>query len=423
MLPSRSLLRGAKRRSPQKRRRRRWSPLRMVAGLGLCTLAACALYSPGLVFGASDPQAVEAASPPAIAVEQPETGDQGPTPITDPTLSAAAAPGQVSAGNLLVELPWGSGDGEVGLDAPSEGLTRGPEALAIAPDGRIAVLDSVNHRLVVLDADGAFACAIPVALAAPRFLAASDERLFVLDCDAERRMMSVGWNGEEPRVSELPALDDVVTGLFATDAGACVETGHDQVLLVAEGAPAVAATDSSGPSRPGGVGLRPIGGRPIDQKFGPIARVTYSPAKRLQIKEFRLDRDTLEASLGTDSSPTLFARLPIEHLVSVDGDGRGGLVVGARLLAAGSGKTGDAALVVSRFASAFDSAGVNVLSQATAGPDRVEAATLLLPECSFAYLGQPYVVAPDGRIFLPVADETGYSLMVHTFADTQGVTQ
>ena len=42
--------------------------------------------------------------------------------------------------------------------------------------------------------------------------------------------------------------------------------------------------------------------------------------------------------------------------------------------------------------------------------------TLLLSASSLAYLGQPYVVAPDGRVFQPVASEDGYGILVHTFA-------
>jgi hypothetical protein len=46
---------------------------------------------------------------------------------------------------------------------------------------------------------------------------------------------------------------------------------------------------------------------------------------------------------------------------------------------------------------------------------------LLLADCGFTYLGQPYVVAPDGRVLQPVADETGYRLLVHTFASAEEV--
>jgi hypothetical protein len=47
----------------------------------------------------------------------------------------------------------------------------------------------------------------------------------------------------------------------------------------------------------------------------------------------------------------------------------------------------------------------------SAAPD-----ALLLAASPFAYVGQPYVVAPDGRVFQPVPTETGYSIFVHTFA-------
>ena len=61
-----------------------------------------------------------------------------------------------SVGVHLVTLPWGSGPGAVGLARPLDGLARGPEALAVAPDGRIAILDSVNRRVVTLDSSGAY---------------------------------------------------------------------------------------------------------------------------------------------------------------------------------------------------------------------------------------------------------------------------
>ena len=41
--------------------------------------------------------------------------------------------------------------------------------------------------------------------------------------------------------------------------------------------------------------------------------------------------------------------------------------------------------------------------------------SMLLVDRSGAYVGQPYVVSPDGRVFEPVATEEGYSIFVHTF--------
>jgi hypothetical protein len=40
--------------------------------------------------------------------------------------------------------------------------------------------------------------------------------------------------------------------------------------------------------------------------------------------------------------------------------------------------------------------------------------TLTLNDSPFAYLGQPYVVAPDGRIFQPVGSDAGYTILVHS---------
>jgi hypothetical protein len=47
----------------------------------------------------------------------------------------------------IVDAPWGSGIGEVGLDGPPGGLELGPSAFDVAPDGGVVVLDGVNSRL------------------------------------------------------------------------------------------------------------------------------------------------------------------------------------------------------------------------------------------------------------------------------------
>jgi len=36
-------------------------------------------------------------------------------------------------------------------------------------------------------------------------------------------------------------------------------------------------------------------------------------------------------------------------------------------------------------------------------------------------VGQPYVVAPDGRVLQPVAGEDGYSIIVHAFPEAEEV--
>jgi hypothetical protein len=387
---------------PPDRRRRRAALLSSAAALGLCTVAGFALFSPGLVFGAGQP--VDTA-----------TTVEGTVTVGAATADALTA----SQGTLLVKLPWGAGPGQVGLLAPTEGLARGPEAVAVSPDGRITILDSVNRRLVLLDSAGTFLRSIPVGLTQPRFVAVSGDRLYVLDCDSDRQLVSLDWNGATVGTSALPALDDVVTGLFATDAGPCVEIAHDRTFLVAGSTSlGAAAFGSGGTSKPAQGVFKQLAGRPVDGRFGPVAKVSFKPGKDAQIKMFKLDKSTLKASQTADFASTLYGNRALEHLVSVDGDGRGGLVIGARLLSAGSATSGQPSLVVTRIST-------SVALAAAASTDLTEPPatdTVLLTDSPFAYLGQPYVVAPDGRVIQPVADETGYSLMVYTFGRAAEVT-
>lgn len=52
----------------------------------------------------------------------------------------------------LIQAPWGRGDGEFGLQLEAEGNC--PQALAVADDGSLAILDAVNQRVQLYTADG-----------------------------------------------------------------------------------------------------------------------------------------------------------------------------------------------------------------------------------------------------------------------------
>jgi len=57
---------------------------------------------------------------------------------------------EVESGEPVLALPWGSGPEEVGLLIPEEYPRRlGPPAMDVAPDGRIALLDQVNERVLI----------------------------------------------------------------------------------------------------------------------------------------------------------------------------------------------------------------------------------------------------------------------------------
>ncbi|MFH0915595.1 MAG: hypothetical protein V1912_04020, partial [bacterium] len=238
--------RGRWRERADRRRRQGRAPLfSTVAAVSLCAVAAFVLFVPRFVLGAGGPpSATPSETAPGLAA--PTGLGSAASPAVEPaaTLADATASTALSRGSLLVTLPWGSADGQVGLQAPGEGLVRGPEAVAVAPNGRVAILDSVNKRVVLLDGDGTFVNAVPLALTEPRFLAVSDDRLYVLDCDGDRRLAAVDWSGAGQGVAALPELDDVVTGLFVTDSGPCVEVAHESVFLVepSEGSWQTAAT-------------------------------------------------------------------------------------------------------------------------------------------------------------------------------------
>jgi hypothetical protein len=174
----------------------------------------------------------------------------------------------------------------------------------------------------------------------------------------------------------------------------------------------------------------------VDARFGRTAGVSFKPGSGLRVKLFQVDEQTLGATQRADFAPAVGKGRTIEHLVSVDGDGRGGLIVGARMATTDTtvrAKTGGAtqpALVLTR----LGWTGTDVGTSKTSGIDAVASPAgtvstgsvgspsttgeLYLNDCPFAYLGQPYTVAPDGRVIQPVADETGYSLFAHAFAGT-----
>ncbi len=457
---------------PRLLKRRRGSPRRhprltvlqaSVCVAGLCMLAACALVAPGFVLGAEgvtvDGSTQEAlrspsAQPTVPAVSVPGAtrsgatrsgesivGTMSATPATvtgatatPETAGEAAPPAAASAavdaaaafptgGDLLVTLPWGSGPGEVGLLQPGEGLARGPEALAVAPNGRIAVLDSVNGRLLFLDPSGEPVGTAAISLTSPRFLAVDDDRLFVVDSDADCRLVTFDWSGANLGAMTLPDLNDVVTGLFATDQGPCLEISHETVLLLAQTTATLRA--SAVRSEPARAMARTVAGRPTGRGLGHAVRVTFRPGGNARFKFFEIDAASLRPIQTGDSSPVLASGHPIEHLMSVDGDGAGGLIVGVRLLKPELAGGQKASLALTRLAPSkrggrADDGSRGSVETVVGSIDTVTD-TMLLADSSFAYLGQPYIVAPDGRIFQTWGNEAGYSIVVHCFVEAEEV--
>jgi hypothetical protein len=252
--------------------------------------------------------------------------------------------------------------------------------------------------VVVLAADGSFARQIPIDLLEPRFLAVDDETIYALDADTGRRILALDWQGAVVQDAAVPPLDDVVTGLFATADGPCVEVAHDAVYLVDF---KDSGSQTSGAARSSRAALRAAPGRPLDLDLGKAAKATFDSKEGVKLKRFRVDKKTLKAVQTQAFSPKLGGKA-IEHLVSLDGDGSGGLVLGARLLQPQGAPADAPALAIGR------------LPGDQAQVDPVLTDVLTLRDSPFAYLGQPYTVAPDGRVFQPVGSEEGYTIDVYT---------
>ncbi|NLE74146.1 MAG: hypothetical protein GX604_05930 [Actinobacteria bacterium] len=349
--------------------------------------------------GATDAVAApEAESPSQVASDTstdiPQPGelicDMGPVTESTP-----------QTGSLLVTLPWGSGRGQVGCITPQEGLARGPEALAIAPDGRIVVLDSVNQRIVILSARGGWETAFPVPLAEPRFIAVDESSIVVLDADTDRRAVTLDWSGRVTQKSPLPLLDSPATGVFLAEGCAWVEVGHARSISLN---PKEARSNEGRPLR---AGQTVTWGK---------ARLTPGSDPQLTFVESAMS-NTIKSSLATsgirrETRPALRLRTRdrVDHMVGLAEDARGATCVGVRLAEGG--------IAVTRIPGPETQKRAADAEATTASCD-----TILLPEPLGLYLGVPYTTAPDGRIFRPEAGDAGYSLWVHSFASLEGETE
>jgi hypothetical protein len=333
----------------------------------------------------------------------------GPDEAALPAAAKAEPPSAPSPGKLLVRLPWGDGPGEVGLAAPAEGLTRGPEALVAAPDGALIVLDAVNHRLVVLDTAGAFVRAIPVPLAAPRFLAADDKRIVVLDPDEDRAVFIVDREGRPLSRLDIEPPADPVTGLFLDGGRVLLEMGHDRTVTLPDIGSKVPGRRLSLSDLPG------ENGRPADGRRHVNARFAQGGPAHIEVRD-----DT-----GRSNPRTVDLQLPqaVDHLVALAGDGQGRVVVGARLLRRGDGAATESASRPGSMPPTNDDPAFLVARIPTGHPDTdssdapASAGTLLLRESHFAETGEPFSFGPDGAVLQPFPETEGYAILIHHFPE------
>lgn len=312
----------------------------------------------------------------------------------------------LSEGELLVRLPWGDGPGEVGLAAPPEGLSRGPESLAVSPEGSLFVLDSVNRRLLTLTSDGSVERTVPIPLRYPRFLAVDEDRAWVLDIDEDRVLAGLDRTGHQVASYLIAPPRQPVTGLFVQSGRVLIETGHDRVVAL----PAAPAADGRATDLDA---LPAAPGRPTPPGSAVAARLDPGAAPAVEVVR--------AGGSGTRAGLSISPGRPIDHLVALGGDARGNLFLGARLpqspapvrvagLSPGTDGSREmvAALVVTQVRKGLE-------PPFRGGPTIAD--SLLLPESQFAEVGEPYIVAPDGSLYQPLADADGYTIRIHRFPE------
>jgi hypothetical protein len=217
----------------------------------------------------------------------------------------------------------------------------------------------------------------------------------------------------------MPTLPDVVTGLFATAQGPCVEVAHEKVYRIV---PRVSGKTGSDVSTSGDSVLQStdltlslVSGRPLASEMSRLVSARFAPGTAPVLTSYLTGASGLVTQSTSLSLPVPENR-SVEHLLSVDGDLSRGLIVGARLLD-DNDSSGPATLLLTRFLLGDD----GVVRTATTPDGAVD--TLLLDDSSTAYVGLPYTVAPDGRVIQPVATEVGYAIFVHAFPSADTSTQ
>ncbi|HEY3229128.1 MAG TPA: hypothetical protein VGJ87_07910, partial [Roseiflexaceae bacterium] len=134
----------------------------------------------------------------AIGVSTAASADAAGMGTSTPTAAVAEA-----TWTPIVTLPVGSGDGQIAYQFHVEGgIDRGPQALAVAPDGTIYLLDSVQRRVHAI-ANGAVRNTLAMPFVTyPKDILATADNLYILDDD--NRVLRVSYSGELLQEYKLP---------------------------------------------------------------------------------------------------------------------------------------------------------------------------------------------------------------------------
>ena len=212
------------------------------------------------------------AGPAASAAAQGANARSGQAQATTVNAPTASKPPQV-----IAEVPWGSGPGQLGRHHPQEGNPEAPMSLAATPRGGILVLDQVNGRIVRFGKDGKVQGTIPVTQQTPQdILVAKDGTTLVLDRlrDKTVAILDPGTNelkGELPLKGKNLPEPGLVTGTFLVDDSVYVEREHGALVRVGDLSGKADAEQPQLPGRPTRDGRSYVAARISDMREGRLA--------------------------------------------------------------------------------------------------------------------------------------------------------
>ena len=121
-----------------------------------------------------------------VQVRDPSAGAYTPMVVDSATPISLTRPDAVP-GDAVVSLTWGESSASVGLETGPERPNTGPEAIAVSDNGsRIAVLDGINERALVVDSSGEPNRIVETGVALGDLRVGNDGSLTILDTLGDR---------------------------------------------------------------------------------------------------------------------------------------------------------------------------------------------------------------------------------------------
>ena len=231
---------------------------------------------------------------------------------------APAAEARPTTPTLIASLPYGVGDGAVGLLPASESSPEGPAALTVTADGTIVILDGVDHVLERLDPDGRILPSVP--LPGPGFedlVALPSGDLLLLDRLLQRRLVQVDAQGGLVAAWPLPMDPEpgLATALLWSE-GAFVEYEHGSSLPILDRTLRAVADPPPHAGRPDAGGA--VRARRSGTRFVTLVVTTQGRSREAAVA-FSAD---LLRLLGVERRPEGGVFL-LAELAAPDGDGEG----------------------------------------------------------------------------------------------------